>query len=392
MSHILETHDLSAKILPLVERYRPHTLADIVGQDNVVAVLRGYVERKNMPNLMLSGDSGVGKTSSTFAFIRDFYAAFGINRLESMVLSINASQENGIDTIRNQIMPFATSGFQTMPDIIEQLRITNMYEKHVPKIIVLDEADALTTVAQWALGPIIDTTSDNVRYIFIVNYQRKIQSNLQSRCQVLRFPPLTRQSVNALISKVCLCENIRFEPSAAAAIGVIAQSDMRMALNILSSCIVQKKDAALLTEAFVYNAAGRVEPRVTLQLLRDVVLGRLTLRQTCLRLDSHIESNNLSLSQVLCDLHETCLRLTCGNIGGVGDNAASINDPILLQQFGNEHFAVAVFEHIDETEQHLLAITDIARMQVQTRAFAAGVWSIVEQHENKKSDKNDCKI
>src|ERR1700690_2897519 len=101
------------KPLALVERHRPQTLSDIVGQDNVVAVLRGFVKRKNMPNLMLSGDSGVGKTSSALAFIRDFYAEFGISEWQPMVLLINASQENGIETIRQQITPFATAGCHT---------------------------------------------------------------------------------------------------------------------------------------------------------------------------------------------------------------------------------------------------------------------------------------
>lgn len=378
MSHIAETN-VQKKQLPLVERHRPQTLDDIVGQDDVVAVLKGFVKRKNVPNLMLSGDSGVGKTSSAFAFIKDFYAAFGITRWQPMVLSINASQENGIGTIREQITPFATTGYQSMPDILEQLGEHNINDKKfvVPKIIVLDEADAMTKVAQWALGPIIDKTSDNARYIFIVNYQRKIQDDLQSRCEVLRFPPLSRRSVNALISTVCERESIAFEPAAAAAIGVVAQSDMRMALNILSSCVLQKKkqDSTPLTEAFVYTAAGRVEPSQTINILKDCILNGLSLQETCKRLENHIENNNLSLSQVLCDLHEICTCLCAEN--SELDFHREIKDEQLKKAFQNEQFAMEFFEQIDETEQHLLAITDIARMQVQTRAFAAGIWSIV---------------
>lgn len=385
MTARIEPLSSSKKRLPLVERHRPQTLADIVGQDNVVAVLRGFVQRRNMPNLMLSGDSGVGKTSSAFAFIRDFYAEFGITRWQSMVLSINASQENGIETIRNQVMPFATTGYQSMPDIAAQIEsfaaqsVAAATVAVVPKIIVLDEADAMTKVAQWALGPIIDQTSENARYIFIVNYQRKMQDDLQSRCKVLRFPPLSRHAVNELIGSVCRREQIAFEPAAAAAIGVVAQSDMRMGLNILSSCVLQRKadDRMPLTKAFVYAAAGRVEPEQTLCLVHDLFLRSLTLRDTCARLESHIEKNNLSLSQVLCDLHEMCLALAAEN--AELDQRLSCDDR-LRRCFANPQFAMAVFEQIDETEQHLLAITDAARMMVQTRAFAAAIWSVATRY------------
>lgn len=367
---ILHVSNGEKKPMPLVERHRPQTLNDIIGQDNVVAVLKGFVKKKCLPNLMFSGDSGVGKTSSAFAFIKDFYAEFGICDWQNLVLPINASEGNGIETIRNLIAPFAMSSFRV-----------NANEKHcVPKIIVLDEADAMTKVAQWALGPIIDETSKNVRFIFIVNYQRKMQDDLQSRCSVLRFPPLSRTSVKKLISQVCEKEKIAFEPEAAAAIGVVAQSDMRMSLNILSSCVLQKKqeDATPLTEDFVYNAAGRVPPEVTQQLLRALLSENQTLKQTCITLCKHLEKNSISLSQVLCDIHELCLSLAAENQSL--DSNKKINDDKLKQQFQKEAFVMAVFEQIDETEQHLLAITDAARMMVQTRAFACAMWSIRAKH------------
>jgi DNA polymerase III delta prime subunit len=366
------------KPMALVERHRPQTLVDIVGQDNVVAVLRGFVKRRSMPNLMLSGDSGVGKTSSALAFIRDFYAEFGITEWQPMVLLINASQENGIETIREHIKPFATAACHTNNACGASAAAS------VPKIIVLDEADQMTKVAQWALGPIIDKTSENARYIFIVNYLRRIQDDLQSRCEVLRFPPLSRRSVNQLISSVCAKEHVAFEQSAAAAIGVVAQSDMRKALNILSSCLLQKKsdNATPLTEAFVYTAAGRVEPALTLELMHQLLSSNLSLPETCARVEQHLDENNLSLTQVLRDVHEVALSLCATNEEldcAQRFDATMEND--IRRRFANEDFAMAFFEQVDETEQHLLAITDAARMMVQTRAFAAGLWSIAQKYK-----------
>jgi DNA polymerase III gamma/tau subunit len=207
---------------------------------------------------------------------------------------------------------------------------------------------------------------------------------------VLRFPPLSRRAVNQLISSVCAKEQIAFEPAAAAAVGVVSQSDMRMALNILSSCVLQKKqaDATPLTEAFVYSAAGRVEPAVTLALLRDLLLGNLSLPATCTRVEQHIDANNLSLSQVLCDLHEMALSLCAANVEldhewqkqqQQQQHRRQQGNDDLQHWFAQQHAAMAFFEQVDETEQHLLAITDAARMMVQTRAFAAGLWSVARR-------------
>ena len=149
-----------------------------------------------------------------------------------------------------------------------------------------------------------------------------------------------------------------------------------MSLNILSSCILQKKqeDASPLTEEFVYNAAGRVPPETTLALLKSLLTKKLTLPETCSALCKHLEINNISLSQVLCDIHELCLSIAAEN--ATLDFNKKISDDELKSKFQNETFAMAVFEQIDETEQHLLAITDAARMMVQTRAFACGLWRI----------------
>lgn len=374
------------KRAPLVERYRPKTLSQVVGQDNVIAVLRGFVKRRNMPNIMLSGVAGVGKTSAAFAFINDFYASFGITDWTPLVLSINASRENGIETIREQITPFATSSYRSQVNIVstqsnaDDIDVARGGEAlTVPKIVVLDEADAITKIAQWALGPIIDRTSDNARFIFIVNYQRKIQDDLQSRCEVLRFPPLPRSAVKALINDVCVQEQIAFEPAAAAAIGVVAQNDMRRALNILSSCVVQKKAERQtpLSEQFVFNAAGRVEPAVTLALLDTIMTtsppSSIKLAHVCESVEQHMTLHNLSLTQLLCDIHEICQCLAAPNPQLDAELRAS---NALKIRFRQQTFLLALFEEIYDTEQNLLAITDSARMSLQMRAFAAALWKI----------------
>lgn len=113
----------------------------------------------------------------------------------------------------------------------------------------------------------------------------------------------------------------------------------------------------------------------------DLVLSPLTLIEFCKRIDLHIEVNNLSLSQVLCDLYEICLMLSAP-ISEL-DQHRIIETWTLKDYFADDQFSMKIFEQLDETEQHLLAITDVARMQVQTRAFSAGLWSIIAQYKKK---------
>jgi len=381
------------KNAPLVERHRPQSLQQIVGQQNVVAVLQGFVKHRNMPNIMLSGIAGVGKTSAAFSFINDFYAGFGISEWSSLVLSINASRENGIETIREQITPFTNASYRSQPGVCRQLAdaaegdLRLGTQTTVPKIVVLDEADQLTKVAQWALGPIIDQCTDNARFIFIVNYERKIQDDLKSRCQSLRFPPLPREAVKRLIANVCVQEKISFEPRAAAAIAVVSQNDMRRALNVLSSCVVQKKAEPHepLTDSFVYRAAGRVEPSVTLALLQCILTDpSVGLADVCKRLQQHMIEHSISPSQLLCDMHDICTQLAAPN--DKLDTIIVEENAALSGIFEQDQFAQSLFEDISLIEKNLLAITDSARMLLHTRAFGAALWKLKQQSVAKKKE------
>lgn len=409
---------------PLVERYRPKSLGDIVGQKNVVNVLRGFVKQKNPPNMMLSGVPGVGKTSAAFAFAGDFYRSFGITDWSSMVLSINASQENGIETIRQKVVPFVRVKYNHDPRITEQLaRATatdglDMRNLTVPKLVILDEADTMTKEAQWALGPTIDQTGINARYILIVNHQRDVQPELQSRFLVLRFPPLSRVAINTLVRAVCAKEHIPIEPRAADALGVVSQSDMRTAINNLSACVLKLGRAGdcennadqcdvqqpLLTQSFVYESSGRVQPVETRRLLHHLLFKphdaqAYLLSHTVCAIEDHISANNMSITQVIADMFAVALQIFApvpelDHVDATetidqavnGEKADADVDPEdadvtkrLEELFSNVDFAMGFFEQLAETENNLLAITDSARLSLQTRAFAAGLWRLSDR-------------
>lgn len=243
---------------------------------------------------------------------------------------------------------------------------------------MLDEADAITQIAQWALGPIIDSTCQNARYIFIVNYQRKIQDDLQSRCKVLRFPPLSCVAVTGLIREICTNEKLALSDSASEAIGFVSRNDMRMALNILSACAAHQKNHSAagqqttLDTDFVYASAGRVEPTKTVQLAETIFGAGNALYTVSEAIEKHLQQNNLSLQQFICDLHELAMRLAAPHQELDRERQAVSNS--LKTLFQDQRFASEIFDILSTTEVNLLSITDTGRVLLQQRALSSALW------------------
>ncbi len=154
-----------------IEKYRPQKLDDIVGQDEIVERLSSYVKSGNLPHLLFTGSAGVGKTTAAVTLAREFFKdSWQMNFRE-----LNASDERGIDVVRNQIKQFA--------------RTTPLGDATF-KILFLDEADALTTDAQAALRRTMESYAQTCRFILSCNYSSKIIDPIQSRCAIYRFKPL----------------------------------------------------------------------------------------------------------------------------------------------------------------------------------------------------------
>ena len=197
-----------------IEKYRPSRLADIVGQDEVVERLSSYVKSKNLPHLLFTGSAGVGKTTAAVTLAKEFYKdSFQMNFRE-----MNASDERGIDVVRNQIKQFA--------------RTTPLGDATF-KILFLDEADALTTDAQAALRRTMETYAQTCRFILSCNYSSKIIDPIQSRCAIYRFKPLGVEAVKEEVRRIAGKEGLSITPGAMDAIVYIAQGDMRKAINAL---------------------------------------------------------------------------------------------------------------------------------------------------------------
>lgn len=215
--------------LPWVEKYRPDTLDDVSGHRDILATINKFVEVSRLPHLLLYGPPGTGKTSTILALARKIY---GTRNMRQMVLELNASDDRGIDVVREQIKTFASTKqiFSSMPKTGDTPSLAGF------KLIVLDEADAMTAVAQMALRRIMEKYTANTRFCIIANYTHKLSPALLSRCTRFRFSPLKEQDIRRLVDLVIEKEDIRIEPEAVDSLVRLSKGDMRRALNVLQAC------------------------------------------------------------------------------------------------------------------------------------------------------------
>jgi DNA polymerase III delta prime subunit len=199
-----------------VEKYRSKTLEDYIGNEQLKSIVAQYIKKNDLQNLLLYGTPGTGKTTLAKLIVNNFDCDF---------LYINASDERGIDTIRDKVQGFASSAsFKPI------------------KIIILDEADFLTIQAQASLRNIIETYSRTTRFILTCNYLERIIDPLQSRCQVLKITPPSKKEVAQHISTILEQENIEYTVADLALVVNKHYPDIR---KILNTCQVNNVDGVL---------------------------------------------------------------------------------------------------------------------------------------------------
>jgi len=173
------------------EKYRPQTLDNMWNQTEIVSRLKNFVKERNLPHLLFVGPAGVGKTTSILALARDLYGS----AYRSYILELNASDERGIDVIREKVKNFAR---------------TAAIASDVPfKILIMDEADSLTSAAQHALRRTMEIYTRTCRFCLIGNYSENIIEPIQSRCSVFRFGPLGESDMKRWIKTIAEKESVK---------------------------------------------------------------------------------------------------------------------------------------------------------------------------------------
>ena len=208
-----------------VEKYRPQVLEQYVGNEMIKNKISDYIEKGSIQNLLFHGVAGTGKTT---------LAKLITNNINCDLLYINASDERGIDTIRDKIIPFASSmGFGGV------------------KIVILDEADYITPQAQATLRNTMESFSGNTRFILTCNYLERIISPLQSRCQTLEIKPPSKQEVAYRCVEICKAEEVTIDNTALKTIINAHYPDIRKTINTIQGSVIDgvvKLDEASLKD------------------------------------------------------------------------------------------------------------------------------------------------
>jgi replication factor C small subunit len=246
---------LDEEALMWVEKYRPKKLDDIVDLRDIVESLKAFLRTpKTMPHLLLAGIPGTGKTTAAICIAREL---FGQN-WKTFTLELNASDERGIDTVRDRVKDFSRygrAGFGDIPFVL----------------IILDESDQMTGPAQTALRRIMETSSRTCRFILICNQSGKIIEPIQSRCAIFRFSKLDKKAMIEHIENIAKKENVTILPGAAEKIVDYSEGDLRHAINALQTAAAYQKGC--IDEKTVLQVIGEASPREVQIMLNKALNG-----------------------------------------------------------------------------------------------------------------------
>ncbi|KAI9785470.1 MAG: hypothetical protein M1839_009211 [Geoglossum umbratile] len=316
--------------LPWVEKYRPNTLDDVSGHHDILATINKFVDTNRLPHLLLYGPPGTGKTSTILALARRIY---GNKNMRQMVLELNASDDRGIEVVREQIKTFASKSFRKRPLGARPQSNVSSGTKQIftaapqpgspnslatYKLIILDEADAMTSTAQMALRRIMERYTANTRFCVIANYTHKLSPALLSRCTRFRFSPLKEGDIRSLVDKVIEEEQVKISEDAVRSLVTLSKGDMRRALNVLQAChasstplIIRgqpKPDPKtitrdLITESTVYDCIAAPHP-CDIQTILSSLLSTPDVT-SCLTTINTLKANKgLALADILTALSE----------------------------------------------------------------------------------------
>ena len=266
------------------EKYRPKTLDDMVNQKEIVERLKSFVKSRNVPHCIFAGPPGTGKTTAALCLARDLYG----DAYREHLMELNASDERGINVVRETVKTFA--------------RIRSIGE--IPfKIMILDEADNMTSDAQQALRRTMERYTETCRFIMCANYSGKIIEPIQSRCAPFRFTFLPREEQDKYLKHITEKENVKLLKDGLDAIFEVCSGDLRRAINTLQAAASLNKP---VDAKVVYSITGRASPADVRKMIETVMAGNFLEARKQLR--DMIQKYGVAGSDIIRQIHTEIFR------------------------------------------------------------------------------------
>jgi replication factor C subunit 2/4 len=289
---------------------------DIVQQDEVKRIVKNAIECNTITHMLFYGPPGTGKTTTALATVKEMFCRTKDNILnqkifQERVLELNASDERGIKVVREKIKIFASSS------------LNNHYTDVPPfKVIILDEADALTNDSQYALRRIIEKYTTITRFILICNYVTKIITPLSSRCVKLRFQNVSTESLRKIVSRI---KDIVIDDTTLNFVYTICNGDLRRGINLLQrACYVNKT----VTKDIIEEISGYIPDDYV-----DKIWSQLS--------STICYPNILKVAKQFCDdgYSSLCLiKRMCDKIIGSGDVSETNKSKLLIALSDIDHY------------------------------------------------------
>jgi len=305
-----ELHDIKKQSTPWIEKYRPRRIDDIVLDTHVMTEIKNIIEKKDMPNIILTGLPGTGKTTTIGCIAYGLYGKY----YKTAVLELNASDDRGIKSVQNDVATFCNSL------LVYRDEDKNKYSRH--KLIILDEADNITEKAQHLISNMIEKYHNTTRFAFTCNTSSDIIESIQSRCRILRYVRLDPEKISQRLTFIADREGVEYDDNGMIEIASISQGDLRNAINILqlaynrygtinvdsvnsvcenpSSVILKDIMQHCIEKNFKYAVTHTLELKGKGYSGSDIILGMIrTLKlPICVNMD---ESEKIKLLSVICE-------------------------------------------------------------------------------------------
>ena len=249
---------ITKKYIPWVEKYRPEKMEDIVLDDTNKQIMKNIIDSNYFPNLLFYGPPGTGKTTTIINLINKYQDKNGKKR-KDLKIHLNASDDRGIDIIRNKIKQFVNTG--------------TLFESGM-KFVILDEVDYMTKNAQQALRYLIQDYSNNIRFCLICNYICRIDFALQNEFLKLKFCQLPKKNIYNFLNNIQINEKINISEEKIIGIQTMFGSDIRSMINYIQSNSNQLKYLKknyIITESLWINFSKKIKKNISKKIIESYI-------------------------------------------------------------------------------------------------------------------------